>query len=62
MLKWRSTPIQGKDLPSGLIWQKEKPNPDYKVKLAFATMRDKTYRRVTFEDGSMIFAQIERAT
>lgn len=62
MLKWRSTPLQGKDLPVGLIWQKEKPNPDYKVNLAFATMRDKTYRRVTFEDGFMIFAQIERAT
>jgi hypothetical protein len=61
MLSWKSIIVDQDDLPSGLIWHKEKPNPDYKVKMAFAQQDGLTFRRLTFKNEDQIFFQIERS-
>jgi hypothetical protein len=60
MLSWRCKHVEADDLPPGLSWSEEAPRPDYTVHLAFARSADATFRRVTFPDGSAMFAQIER--
>ncbi len=61
--RWNSHPINERALPDGLVWFDEPPNPDYRVHLAFATDdRGHAYRRVTFRDGSAVYAELEHVT
>lgn len=58
--RWNSRPISERALPAGLVWMNEAPNPDHRVKLAFAQdHQGHTYRRVTFLDGKHIFSELE---
>lgn len=58
--RWNSHPIAERALPAGLVWHEETPNPDYSVAIATAVgPNGHAYRRVTFRDGSRIFAELE---
>lgn len=58
---WKSRIVGADDLPPGLEWFPEEPNPDYTVKMAFAVEGGLTFRRITFSSGAETYFQIERS-
>lgn len=59
MLRWTSNPVLEQALPYPLWWRTEEPNPDYRVKLAFAQdVNGRTYRRLTFPDRTHMFSEL----